>query len=232
MRSKVSKRQVKSLAFQATQDRDSPTYLARFDTNSFQIGIDTLCRRKLFGNPKHFEAINLNEGFEIQGISGGLKIAGEGTFVFRIQADHGIVNTIKIPRSFYVPGLKMPLLSPQHWAKTANDNFPINYGTKIENDEDRCTLLWKQQTRRKRVHHDELTGTPIFRTAPGTTRYHAFEAIFMAASASSVHEHIKFDANKLCGPVPQDPAEFVAEENLLRAEIKTNEGVVEQNKGT
>ncbi len=103
-----------------------------------------------------------------QEYQGGLEIAGEGTFVFNIQSDDGIIDTIRIPKSLYVPGIKLPLLSPQHWAETAGDNAPIKFGTKIEADEEGCTLLWKQQTRRKRITHDPLTKTPIFRTAPGT----------------------------------------------------------------
>ena len=54
---------------------------------------------------------------------GGLQIAGEGTFVFNIQSDDGVINTIKILQSLYVPGIKLPLLSPQHWAETARP-FP------------------------------------------------------------------------------------------------------------
>ena len=48
------------------------------------------------------------------GIVRGLAIASEGTFVFRIEEDIGQVDTIKIPCSFYVPSLKLPLLLSQH----------------------------------------------------------------------------------------------------------------------
>jgi hypothetical protein len=123
-------------------EEDSPTYLARFDSDSFRIGVDNLCTRTLSGNKDHFEDLKLYKGQKVKGIAGGLEIADEGMFVFRIQSDDGQIDTIKIPRSFYMPGLKLPLLSPQHWAETAKDDMPIKFGTKIEADEEGCTLLW------------------------------------------------------------------------------------------
>ncbi len=104
--------EVEFLAQESHFEQDSPTYLARFDTNSFRIGVDTLCTCTLSGNKEHFENLRLYKGKEVTGISGGLEIAGEGTFVFNIQSDDGIVDTIRIPRSLYVPGIKLPLLSP------------------------------------------------------------------------------------------------------------------------
>ena len=227
---KVSDRHSSIIVFQASTGEDLPTYLARFDTDSFRIGVDTLCTRTLSGNKDHFEDLQLYRGQKVTGISGGLEIAGQGTFVFRIQSDDGIVDTIKIPHSLYVPGIELPLLSPQHWAETAKDNAPIKFGTKIEADEEGCTLLWKQQTRRKRVLHDPLTKTPIFRTAPGTRRYQAFEATFMACDASHLRNHISLNLDRL-RTTDLDPAEFIAEENihLPEKEIKASEKVHEDD---
>ena len=155
----------KIIANESTVDRDSPTYLAHFDSDSFCIGIDTLCTWTLSDNKIHFQDLQLYNG----GIAGRLDIADEGTFVFWIEGNDGHnINTIKIPCSFYVPGLKLPLLSSQNWAETAKDNHPIKYRTKIEADEDGCTLLWQQQTRQKQVHCDLLTNMPIFWTSPGS----------------------------------------------------------------
>ena len=110
------------------------------------------------------------------------------------------------------------MLSPQHWAETAGDNAPIKFGTKIEADEEGCTLLWKQQTRRKRITHDPLTKTPIFRTVPGTRRYQAFEATYMACDASHLLNHISLNLDSLKNAIDLDPAEFVAEEDINRPE--------------
>ena len=67
------------------------------------------------GNKDHFKDLQLHEGPQkVTGISGELEIASAGTFVFRIQSDDGLVDTVKIPHSHYVPDLKFPLMSPQH----------------------------------------------------------------------------------------------------------------------
>ena len=131
--------------------------------------------RTLSGNKEHFEDLKLYKGKEVTGISGGLEIAGEGTFVFNIQSDDGVIDTIKIPRSLYVHGIKLPLLSPQHWAETARDHSPIKFGTKIEVDEEGSILLWKQQTRRKRILHDPLTKTPILGQLQGPGKIKHFK---------------------------------------------------------
>jgi hypothetical protein len=109
---KVRNKYSQIIAFQANTGEDLPTHLARFDTESFRIGVDTLCTRTLSGNKDHFEDLKPYKGSKVTGISGGLEIQAEGTFVFSIQSDDGMVDTIRIPGSFYVPGLKLPLLSP------------------------------------------------------------------------------------------------------------------------
>jgi hypothetical protein len=104
-------------------------------------------------------------GNNIKGIVGGLKIEATGTFIFAIQDDSGVKDVIRIPNSLYVPGLDLPLLSPQHWAQEAKDNFPVKHGKNVLTDEDGCTIVLKQKTRKKKVLHDPLTNTSIFRTA-------------------------------------------------------------------
>ena len=73
----------------------------------------------------YFEDLVLDEqGERVDGIEGGLKILGRGTFRFNIKDDEGEVHTIRIPNSVFVPGLRYCLLSPQHWAQMANDHYP------------------------------------------------------------------------------------------------------------
>ena len=152
------------IANESTVDEDSTTYLACFDSDSFHIGIDKLCTGTLSDKKSYFQDLRLYNGKSVTGIAEGLEIAGEGTFVSLIEDDDGQSNAINIPCSFYVIGVKLPLLSPQHWAETAKDKNPIKYGTKIKADDDGCTLLWQQQTRQKRVNLDPLTNKPIFQT--------------------------------------------------------------------
>ncbi len=85
--------------------------------------------------------------------------------------------------------------------------------------------------KKKRITHDPLTKTPIFRTAPGTRRYQAFEATYMACDASHLRNHISLNLNHLGNAVDLDPAEFVAEEDLNRPEkeSKKSEGAQGQD---
>jgi hypothetical protein len=55
----------------------------------------------------------------VGGISKGLAIEGKGTLVIDLNNDTGKPHQIKIPNSLYLPGLRMCLLSPQHWAQEA-----------------------------------------------------------------------------------------------------------------
>ena len=187
---KFSQAAARIIANESTMEADTPTYLARFDSNSFHIGIGTLCTQTLSRSKSHFQDLQLYNGKSMTDIAGGLEIASKSTFVFRIEENTGQVDTNRIPCSFCKLHLKLPLLSPQHWAETAKDNYPIKYGIKIEADEDGCTLMWKQQTRQKRVHHDPLTNMPIFQTAPGAIQYQAFKATFMACDASHLGQQI------------------------------------------
>ena len=60
----------------------------------------------------------------VGGIGGNLTVVAIGDFVFNLEDDNGCVSTIRLPKSLYVPGLKFPLLCPQHWAQASNDNNP------------------------------------------------------------------------------------------------------------
>jgi len=91
---KVRDKYSRIIAFQANTGEDLPTHLTRFDTDSFCIGVDTLCTRTLSGNKDHFEDLKPYKGSKVTRISGGLEIEGEGTFVFRIQSDDGITDAI------------------------------------------------------------------------------------------------------------------------------------------
>ena len=193
---KVRKMASKIVAHESIIEEDSPTYLTQFDSNSFRIGVDTLFTHMLSGSNNHFEKQKFYKGQSVKGILGGLEIAGECTFIFRIQSDDRQINTIKIPQSFYVPGLKLPILSPKHWAQTVKDNSPIKFGTKLEADEEGCTVLGQQQTRKKRGYHGPVTRMPIFWTAPGAIQYHDFKATYMAVMHPiSITESISTSSN-------------------------------------
>ncbi len=205
----------------------------QFDTDSFKIGIDTMCSCTMSGNKHHFE--DLREGPTPKTVGGigdsTLKIAGIGTFVFNILDDTGEVCTVRIPNSLYVPDLKLPLLCPQHWAQAANDHVPKPMGTFVLNFDKGTQMWWDQRKHCRTVFHDACTNTPTFKTAAGTSRIQAFEACFQAMDASHLNHRVE-----LCVPDlhlhthrsthPLDPAEFTADEVLLSSKLSMeNEGV-------
>ncbi len=114
----------------------------RFDTNSFVIGMDTFASTALGNHPDQFEDLKEHNDMEVEGIQGGLSIKGTGTFKFHIKDDKGGVHLIKIPKSKYIPDLKVCLLSLHHWAQEAKDHHPVPKGTKMDTDNKALTLIW------------------------------------------------------------------------------------------
>ena len=154
-------------AFQ-TQAPSSPSHIfqPRFDTDSFRIGIDTLCSVTMSGKKECFCDLHLSEGDTVVGIAGGLVSQGTGTFCFDLEDDSGTQHTIRLPHSHYIPGLPQTLLCPQHWAQLDDDN-----GTYIKNTAKACWLVWNKGRSKKFVPLDPKTNTPACMSAPGTFNY-------------------------------------------------------------
>ena len=203
-----------SLAFRASFDTPSSnTTSVRFDSDSFLIGVDNHASVTMAKHPDHFEGLVLspNANSIVGGIDGGLAIAGHGTFCFSIEDDNGQVHRIKIPNSKYVPGLKYSLLSPQHWAQEARDHHPRPRGTRMENDDEHCTLIWGQGRFRRSIPHSKSTNTPTFRTASAAHTYCAFIAMHEAMEAQVHREHVL----QIPGLRPQVDEEYIGDENLF-----------------
>ena len=202
-----------------------PSYLARFDTDSFDIGIDTMCSctmsslRNCFQDLKPFKPA-------VEGIAGSqIQATGIGTFCFKLEDSTGKIHTIKLPNSLYVPNLQRTLLCPQHWSTV--DDSP---GTYITNNKHGCWLVWNNGKATKFVPLDANTNTPIFKTAPGSFNYRAFEATYCAMDAAFANRQtVTFDNLLRSRGRPQhDPAEFTASEQfnvLSDYEKQQNEGV-------
>jgi hypothetical protein len=164
----------------------------------------------------------------VGGISKGLAIKGKGTLVININDDKSKPHWIKIPNSLYLPGLKMCLLSPQHWEKEAGDNYPLPNDTRMENNAHSCKLFWGQGLFSKTIPFDNANNTPIFYTSPLTSLYRAFVHTFQALEAPFFsREHVLQLPGRcwLDHNPPPDPAEFVAEENVnFRLAMTVSEG--------
>jgi hypothetical protein len=190
------------------------------------------------GNDKRlFENLVLARAAQrVGGISKGLAIKGKGMLVIDVNDDTGKPHRIKILNSLYLPGLRMCLLSPQHWAQEARDNYPLPNGTRIENNAHNCVLLWSQGKYSKSILFDAVTNTPIFQMLPSRLSYCAFVNTFMVCKAPLFsREHVLQlpGCHWLDGVAPA-PEEFVTKENVNfnKGDKQASEGVVHTDDDT
>ena len=133
-------------------------------------------------NDNHlFKDLRLNENNgQVNGITDGLAIEGEGTFKFDITDNDGKRHTIRIKNSFYVPKMRRCLLSPQYWAQEAKDGETwMQFKREFPYD---CILNWRGG--KKTIPNQLSTDVPVFYTASSSLRYRAFAATFEAMEAS------------------------------------------------
>jgi hypothetical protein len=182
---------------------------ARFNTDSFKIGVDTMCSVTMSGNRNCFEDLKPLDS-AVGGIAGGLAVKGRGTFCFKLEDSNGKRHTIKLYNSLYVPGLPTTLLCPQHWTQLDDDD-----GTYIKSGKNGVWLVWGRHRFKKFVPLDPSTNTPTFYTAPGSFNYQAFETTYLACDASHIRRTtVLFDEQQLRGSRELDPAEFLATEDI------------------
>ena len=132
----------RDLAFHSEATLQSASSPVRFNSDSYPIGVDSHASRCMVNKAHLFEDLRLNvDKGQVDGISNGLAIAGEGTFKFNIKDDDGKQHTIRIKNSLYVPDMKRCLLSPQHWAQEAGDEQTwMELKRKWPHE---CVLHWK-----------------------------------------------------------------------------------------
>jgi hypothetical protein len=76
----------------------------RFDSDSYPIGVDNAASKCMAHTPHLFKNLRLNKNNgQVDGITSGLDIAGQGTFKFNVTDNDGKAHTIKISNSLYVP---------------------------------------------------------------------------------------------------------------------------------
>ena len=143
---------------------------------------------------------------------------------FSIEDDNGKIHTIRIPNSLYLPGLKVCLLSPQHWAQEAGDGK-----TWMGNYERECVLNLHEGGK-KTVLFDPTTNTPIFTTAPSSRAYRTFATTFEFLEAPYYRRETVLHYPGRYLTMDDEPVlvpeEFVAEENLnFEKDDAVDEGV-------
>jgi hypothetical protein len=122
----------------------------RFDSDSYPIGIDCHASHCMV-NAHLLKDLKLKAVGEVEGIKQGLDIKGIGIFKLKLGDDNGKMHKIKIPNSLFLPDLKRFLLSPQHKAQEAGDNYSLLRGTQMKNDGENCILIWGQAKYKKLI---------------------------------------------------------------------------------
>jgi len=159
---------------------------ARFDSDSFQVGIDTQSSRCISFNKAHFEDLHLENVGDCTGLGGNqVAILGFGTLVFTIQDDSGRWHTHRVPNSLYIPNAKKVLICPQHWAQEAKDNSPLLHGTCEMTTHSGTILFWDQRRYRRTLSLHPSTNTPVFHSRAGNRIMEAFAATHEAMDASA-----------------------------------------------
>jgi hypothetical protein len=206
----------------------------RFDSDSYPIGVGCHASHCMANTPHLFEDLKLNAVGEVKGIKQGLDIKGIGTFRFELEDDNSKMHKIKNPNSLFLPDLKKCLLSTQHWAQEAGDKYPLPRGTRMENNDENCILIWGQAKHRKSIPYNPSSNVPIMYTTSSLSAYPTVATSFEA------HKAIFFCREKVlqfpgcrCAVDEPDliPEEFVAEDNINYCkEVLASEGVNSDDK--
>ena len=162
-------------AMQSTDAKTLPRQ-APFDTDSGLLRIDNCATRSISPYTEDFIGkLTPLPNRKVQGIGGKVGRLMSGTIKWDIEDDEGVVHSIRIPNSIYLPQAPSRLLSPQHWAQEARDNVPVKNGTWCATYGTQVVLYWGQQQFKRTIALDkEGSNVASIRTAPGFDRYKAF----------------------------------------------------------
>ncbi|KAI2501363.1 hypothetical protein MHU86_13099 [Fragilaria crotonensis] len=133
-------------ARQAHQDE-----AASFDTDSKAIRIDNCASYCISNDKKDFITPLKRVNKKLKGLGGTLTEIYSGTIKWSIEDDTGVPHDIVIPHGLYVKDSPSKLLSPQHWAQTAQDFKPLPRGTWCATYHDSIQLHWAQRQHTKTV---------------------------------------------------------------------------------
>lgn len=133
-----------------------------FNSDAFIIGVNTHASRCMDNNKAHFTNLDPSAGKVVKGIASILTIAAHSTIHWDVKDDNGRCHHFSISHASYVPALPHALLSPQHWAEEANNDFPWCHGTYSVQHSDCNISFWGQSTYKKTTPNDAAINTPSF----------------------------------------------------------------------
>lgn len=165
-----------AIALACSASQPATQHHVTFDTDSYPIKVDNCATASITWNPKDFISPLIDTNIVVGGLTGSkTHRVKKGTVLWPIEDDEGKVHQISIPNTFLVVEATTRLLSPQHWAVEAKDNYPSKDGTWCGTYHDRIILQWGQRQFTRTIPLDRKgTFTGTIQSAPGFDRYDNF----------------------------------------------------------
>ena len=149
---------------------------ARFDSDSYLIGVDTLSTQHMTNNLKDFDSPPRDTNLRLTGLSS-KQVTKIGTVTWAITDDQGKLHIEQFEDVVYCETLPCRVLSPQCWDKQRKAS---GRGRARESTEFGQTILsWTDSNKQeytKTIAHTSGSAVPIFRSAPGYRKYTSFIA--------------------------------------------------------
>src|SRR6056300_23197 len=156
--------------------------IARFDTDSGKVGVDSRCSVCISHHKPDFVGKLIKVRRAIKGY-GGVRYfdVWKGTICWKWADDDGILHRFLIPNSYCIPQGGCRLLSPQHFTKTQLkksgvrdiQDLPqqIKKGIGSNVGYDRTTIYWNNGRNALTVMHGSRDNVATFYLAPGYKRF-------------------------------------------------------------
>ncbi len=194
-----------------------------FDQESYELLIDNCASRSITNDLKDFVRPPLPQKTKIEGFSSDSDATLMGTVKWNIEDDEGRIHEIILPNTYYSQHAKKRLLSPQHWAQQAGDDYHLKNGTWCATYANTIKLFWNQQRYTRTIPLSVRSNIGIMYSAPSLKKYcnaciHIEEDIKMVAMPTILETYTQYDdeSQAVEGPNIISDSE---EENAIRSNI-------------
>ena len=110
---------------------------------------------------------------KVKGIKGHANTTHRGTIKWYLEDYIGLVHVMIIQGAYLIPDAATRILSLQHLAQQADDNYPKEEGGSMTTSKN-ILLFWSQRQFVKTVPLDPRTNVGLTTTAAGTRSYRAY----------------------------------------------------------
>ena len=107
-----------------------------------------------------------------------VQVKVEGTLLWEIEDDDGVVHPINIKKALYVPKVLSCLLAPQQWAQQANNYHQHPDGTWYATKARHCILYWNQERYHRTIPWDTSINITKILSAPSSNICRMFMAAY------------------------------------------------------